>query len=159
MSLDKNLFPHDFRRWHDIRLDQYATKCAEENAKKKAELMQQFATVSQKYASLGYTRKGDYIVVIAMSPQDLIREGETLHHCVGRMNYDQKFAKEQSLIFFLRDKSAPDTPLVTMEYSPSQKRLLQCYGEHDSRPNKQIMQFVNEKWLPYANRKLNRLTA
>ena len=159
MSLDKNLFPHDFRRWHDIRLDQYATKCAEENAKKKAELMQQFVTVSQKYASLGYTRKGEYIVVIAMSPQDLVREGETLHHCVGRMNYDQKFAKEQSLIFFLRDKSTPETPLVTMEYSPSQKRLLQCYGDHDSRPNEQIMQFVNEKWLPYANRKLNRLAA
>ena len=159
MSLDKNLFPHDFRRWHDIRLDQYATKCAEENAKKKAELMQQFATVAQKYASLGYTRKGDYIVIIAMSPQDLIREGEVLHHCVGRMNYDQKFAREQSLIFFLRDKSAPETPLVTMEYSPSQKRLLQCYGDHDSRPNEQIMQFVNDKWLPYANRKLNHLAA
>ena len=62
--------------------------------------MQQFAAVAQKYASLGYTRKGDYIVAIAMSPQDLIREGETLHHCVGKMNYDQKFAKEQSLIFF-----------------------------------------------------------
>ena len=67
-----------------------------------------------------------------LANKDKSHEGEMLHHCVGRMNYDQKFAKEQSLIFFLRDKSAPETPLVTMEYSPSQKRLLQCYGDHDA---------------------------
>lgn len=25
MSEEKNRFPHDFKRWHDIRIDQYAT--------------------------------------------------------------------------------------------------------------------------------------
>ena len=28
MTEDKNVFPHEFRRWHDIRIDEYATKKA-----------------------------------------------------------------------------------------------------------------------------------
>ena len=34
MTLAKNLFPHDFRKWHDIRTDQYALKKALEREEK-----------------------------------------------------------------------------------------------------------------------------
>ena len=75
------------------------------------------------------------------------------------MNYDQKFAREETLIFFIRIKEKPDVPFVTIEYSPSQKRVLQCYGDHDSKPDDCVMEFVNKKWLPYANRKLKQLAS
>ena len=75
------------------------------------------------------------------------------------MNYDQKFVREESLIFFIRTKEAPNTPLVTVEYSPSRKKILQCYGKHDSTPNDTILEFVNKKWLPFANRQLKKLAA
>lgn len=65
---------------------------------------------------------GNYIVFIAKSPSDLIREGELLNHCVGRMNYDQRFIREESLIFFVRRVTEPDTPFVTVEYSLSMKK-------------------------------------
>ena len=97
--------------------------------------------------------------MIARSPQDLIREGDILHHCVGRMNYDQKFAREESLIFFVRNASDPETPFVTVEYSLLQHKVLQCYGEHDHRPDDNVLEFVNKKWLPYANRKLKKIAA
>lgn len=97
--------------------------------------------------------------MIARSPQDLIREGDTLHHCVGRMNYDQKFVREESLIFFVRNATEPDTPFVTVKYSLKNKKILQCYGEHDSKPDDSVMEFVNKKWLPYANRKLKQIAA
>lgn len=83
-----------------------------------------------------------------------MREGQILEHCVGRMNYDQKFVREESLIFFIRTKEAPNTPLVTVEYSPSRKKILQCYGKKDSTPNDNILEFVNKKWLPFANRQI-----
>ncbi len=156
MSLPKNRFPHDFQRWHDTRIDQYHTAKALKDAEERKELYAKFATVAEKYLSL-QRNKEPFIVVIARSPQDLIREGDTLHHCVGRMNYDQKFAREESLIFFVRNAEAPDIPFVTLEYSLKNRKILQCYGERDHRPTDDVLAFVNKKWLPYANRKLKQI--
>ena len=97
------------------------------------------------------------MAIIAQKPSDLIREGELLHHCVGRMGYDQKFVREESLIFFIRTKEQPAVPFVTMEYSPKQKRILQCYGYKDSAPDESVMDFVKNKWLPFANKKIRQL--
>ncbi len=47
------------------------------------------------------------------------------------MNYDQLFVREGSLIFFIRNKQEPTIPFVTVEHSTSQKKVLQCCGEHD----------------------------
>ena len=142
MSEEKNRFPHDFKRWHDIRIDQYAAKKAMEDAEKRKELYAQFAAVAEKYLSLQHAKRSAFICVIAKSPADLIREGEVLHHCVGRMNYDQRMVREESLIFFVRAKESPDIPLVTLEYSPRSHKVLQCYGEHDHRPSDDILHYV-----------------
>lgn len=158
MNDDKNRYPHDFKKWHDIRIDQYHTKKAEEDERKRKELYQKFANVANKYLSLErLIVKDDYVCLIAKSPQQLVYEGEQLHHCVGKMNYDQKFAREESLIFFIRYRLNPNTPLVTLEYSIKNHKILQCYGEHDTRPSEDILTYVNKKWLPYANRKLRQI--
>ena len=143
ISEEKNRFPHDFKRWHDIRIDQYAAKKAMEDAEKRKELYAQFAAVAEKYLSLQHAKRSAFICVIARSPADLIREGEALHHCVGRMNYDQRMVREESLIFFVRAKDSPDIPLVTLEYSPRSHKVLQCYGEHDHKPSDDILHYVN----------------
>ena len=95
--------------------------------------------------------------VIAKSPQDLVREGDILHHCVGRMNYDQRFIREESLIFFIRNANEPDIPFVTVEYSIKNKKVLQCYGEYDHKPNDSVLEYVNKKWLPFANKQLKKI--
>ena len=117
MSLPKNRFPHDFKRWHDIRIDQYATARAEADRKAKQELYEQFARIAETVERCVHDKRSTFICIIAKSPADLIHEGDVLHHCVGRMNYDQRFIREESLIFFIRTKEQPDTPLVTLEYS------------------------------------------
>ena len=159
MTEDKNRFPHDFKRWHDIRIDQYATKKAIEDEEKHKELYIQFAAVAEKYLSLQHAKRSAFVCIIAKSPADLIREGEALHHCVGRMNYEQRMVREESLIFFIRNKQEPNTPFVTVEYSISQKKVLQCYGEHDHKPNEDVLHYVNKVWLPYANRTLKQIAA
>lgn len=83
MTEEKNRFPHDFKRWHDIRIDQYATKKAEEDKEKRKELYEKFAAVAEKYLTLQGINNKEYAVFIARSPADLIREGEILNHCVG----------------------------------------------------------------------------
>ena len=159
MSEEKNRFPHDFKRWHDIRIDQYATKKAAEDEEKRKELYAQFAAVAEKYISLQHAKRSAFVCTIARSPADLIHEGEVLHHCVGRMNYDQRFVREESLIFFIRTKEKPDTPLVTLEYSPHSHKVLQCYGEYDHKPSEDVLHYVNKIWLPYANRTIKKLAA
>ncbi len=158
MNEEKNRYPHNFKKWHDIRIDQYNTAKAIKDKEERKALYNKFEKVAKKYASLERLLvKDDYICIIALSPQQLIYEGEQLHHCVGRMNYDQKFIKEESLIFFVRNRLEPNTPLVTIEYSLKNKKVLQCYGDNDTKPSEDILLFVNKVWLPYANRKLRKI--
>lgn len=159
MTLPKNRLPHDFKRWHDIRTDQYATQRAIEDEKRRKELYEKFKAVAEKYIDLQRKGKDAYVVIIAQSPAELVAEGEALNHCVGKMNYDQRFVREESLIFFVREKDNLQTPLVTVEYSLQQHKVLQWYGYHDSKPKEDILNFVNKKWLPYANRKLKKIAA
>ena len=159
MSEDKNIFPRDFKRWHDIRTDEYATKKALEDEQKRKELYEQFGLVANKYLPLQKQNGREYVAIIAKSPSDLIREGNTLHHCVGRMGYDQKFVREETLIFFIRTKSAASTPFVTVEYSLSLHKILQCYADHNTKPDDNALRFINKIWLPYANKQLRQLTA
>lgn len=157
MSEEKNRFPHDFQKWHDIRIDEYATAKAIKDEEERKELYAKFALIAEKYSALQYDKKGEYVVFLSKSPAELIQEGEMLHHCVGRMGYDQKFIREETLIFFIRPKELPETPFVTVEYSLKDKRILQCYADGNKKPAESVIQYVNKKWLPYANRKLKQI--
>ena len=158
MSLDKNRYPHDFNRWHDIRTNQYHSEKAKRDEENKKYFYENFRAVAEKYSALQYKKIG-FICIIAKSPNELKNEGNILHHCVGRMGYDQKVVDEKSLIFFIRTKEQPDKPLVTVEYSIEDKEVLQCYGENNSTPSEEILTFVNQKWLPYAKRQMKQIAA
>ena len=159
MNENKNRYPHNFQYWHDVRIDEMHSKQAEIDKEKRKKLYENFTNVANKYEALQRNLKDNFVVIIAKSPQDLVVEGDTLHHCVGRMNYDQKFIKEESLIFFVRYKEYIETPFVTLEYSLSNHKILQCYADHDTKPEDKVLEFVNKVWLPYANRKLRKTHA
>lgn len=159
MRMDKNRYPHDFMRWHDIRTDEYESAMDEQDEEKRKEFYKQFAVVAEKYQSLQYDRTDRYICIIAHSPKELKREGKFLQHCVGRMGYDKKMVREETLIFFVRQRAEPERPFVTIEYSLSQKCVLQCYGYKDQRPDEHVLEYVNRVWQPYATRKIEQITA
>ena len=73
------------------------------------------------------------------------------------MGYDKKFVDEQSLIFFIRDKENPKIPLVTVEYSLSKHKVLQCYAKSNSKPDDNVYKYIHKNWLPYANKQLKKL--
>ena len=80
-----------------------------------------------------------------------------LHHCVGKMGYDQRFAREDSLIFFVRRKEEPTVPFVTVEYSPSKHKILQTHGMHNSTPDEETMKYIQKTWLPFANKAVRQM--
>ena len=157
MSLPKNRFPHNFKRWHDVRIDEYNSAKAQADEIERAELYAKFGVVANKYMSLQKQFKCGYVIIIATSPKELLHEGSILGHCVGKMGYDQKMVRQESLIFFLRDCGNIDAPLITIEYSLKSKKILQAYGANHEKPNDNISSFINNVWLPYANRKLNKI--
>ena len=158
MSIEKNRYPHDFKRWHDIRTDEYRSEQAKRDEENRKQFYDNFRAVAEKYGALEFDKIG-FVCIIAKSPTDLKNEGRLLHHCVGGMGYDQKFVDEKSLIFFIRTKESPETPLVTVEYSIKEKKVLQCYGDHDTKPSEEILSFVHHKWLPYAKRQMKKIAA
>lgn len=158
MSLNKNKQPKDFIRWHNIRIDQYNTKKAKEDKKKRTQMYKDFKKIAEKYMKLNYSQDNNLVCIIAKSPAELIEEGNILHHCVGKMNYDQKFIHETSLIFFVRKKEEINKPYVTMEFSLKNRTVMQCYAENDSKPEENVLNFVNNKWLKYTKEQLKQIS-
>lgn len=159
MSIEKNRLPHDFKHWHDVRIDEYHTAKALKDEEERKEFYEKFSKVAEKYSELQYNGNYAYIVIIAKSPAELIREGDKLNHCVGKMGYDQKFVREDSLIFFVRTKENPNEPFVTVEYSPKSKKVLQCYAKGNSKPDTEVTTYINNLWTPYANKALKKMVA
>ena len=75
------------------------------------------------------------------------------------MNYDRRFIREESLIFFVRSRQDPETPFITLEYSLKNRKVLQCYGEYDHIPSEDVLHYVNKVWLPHANKHLKQIRA
>ena len=60
---------------------------------------------------------------------------------------------------FIHSASAPQTPFVTVEYSPEKHKILQCHGDHNSEPEQEVKEYIYKKWLPYANRQIKKIAA
>lgn len=168
MTEEKNLLPHDFKRWHDERIEQYKTlwhaeqeRWRKENAirveNERTQRIAQFAAVSKTYSPLTTCTQNGLIIVIAKTPADLVQEGQALSHCVGGIDYTKRMADGKSLIFFVRNETTPDVPFVTLEYSVSEKKVLQCYAYKNTTPDKTVLDFVYDKWLPFANNKIAKI--
>lgn len=166
MSKDKNRYPHNFMHAHDVAIDDARIarelKSAQERREREEEqkhLAENFIAVASKYMPLQSLENGAYVVYIAQSPSELIREGEALHHCVGKQGYDRKFAKEQSLIFFVRSATDTETPLVTIEFDIKHHKILQFYADHNTKPDQAVTDYVNNVWLPHVNKELKKIAA
>lgn len=101
--------------------------------------------LNEQIAKLLKTRKrynfsdGGLIARVAASAEELIAEGDALHHCVG--TYADKHAKGQCTIILIRKQSKPDKPYYTMELSPRGK-IVQVRGDHNCGMTKDVAAFV-----------------
>lgn len=93
------------------------------------------AAVAPLYEQIGFTeyQGKEYSVVFPKLRSDLITEGTSLSHCVGRMeNYYKNHMAGTKMIFFLRKNENPSKPFFTMEVDMSTFQILQLYGFGDS---------------------------
>jgi hypothetical protein len=87
--------------------------------------------------SLEKTWRG-MMTVIPKDATELVREGETLHHCVA--NYASRVAAGECIIVFVRQVEEPDMPFVTVEVKGD--RVVQARGKNNAIPPPEV-----EKWI------------
>ena len=131
VSMPKNLF-----QAHDI-----ASRSADAVREQKeiASMAALTKRLEKKYAYEDDT----YIIRVPQSVQEIVREGQKLSHCVAR--YATSHAEGKTTILFLRRKSAPSVPWVTIEIKGF--KIIQKEGKHNTyRIPDDALQFI-DKWL------------
>lgn len=130
-------YPREFRKMHDRVADEVV------NRESKCQI-EAFNRLYSEYTEIYGYEDNEYIVRLPERPGDLIREGREMHHCVG--TYIDRYADEESIILFIREKSAPDVPFITAEVSP-QNRPVQIQDKYDRCPPEAVMRF----WKKYQD--------
>ncbi len=109
--------------WHEEERIRYDTQW-------KMEIKQQEKEIQSQKILLKDMEYEDeqYALSLPSTRQDIISEGTSLHHCVG--SYASQVANGITTILFLRKKSCPKAPYLTVEIK--NRRITQCFGCHDS---------------------------
>lgn len=139
------LFPRNLKEAHDR-----VYKLVQEN---KNELFNKaIAEMSIQLGELFNWKYKNYIVIAPQTADEIMKEGQTLHHCVG--NYIERVAKGKTIVLFLRNKEKPEEPYYTIEVDPVSKLIEQCRGSHNSSMSndieKVIQRYKKDKLAPLS---------
>lgn len=136
------LFPADFKEAHDRLAGEKRAK-ADRIAKERKALQKKLMAklkADKDGVEAFHMHYGGLFIRIAESPEELIEEGKTLHHCVG--TYVDRVARGETTILFVRKEEAPEVPFYTMEFKEG--HVTQLYGKYDCRADEQVEAFKKE---------------
>lgn len=126
------LKPHDLQRAHQNIIAQLKIKADEE-------LDKQIAQLKEERKRYNFAASG-FIAKVAENSSELIKEGKTLHHCVG--GYADRHAKGKCTIILIRRLEEPEVPFYTMELVGPEKRIIQVRGNHNCGMTQEVEAFV-----------------
>lgn len=84
-------------------------------------------------------KSGGLVVLPPHSAQEIVVEGQKLHHCVGR--YAEQMAEGDCAILFLRQEQEVETPYYTVEVQGD--NIIQVRGAHNCAPTPEVKEFLN----------------
>lgn len=118
LNQDAVRWPKDLRTAHDrmsetIQYERVSGKC-----------QQAFAAMTARCAGLTWEHDG-ICIRPAETPLELIREGSTLHHCVGR--YSDAHARGRIILFVMHTRR-PERSWYTLNIDVTSKREIQLHG-------------------------------
>lgn len=126
------LYPEDLQKSHD--------KVARHiKAKSNKKIRQDFeAAYARVGDSLDFEYKGMKIIR-PNTPDEIIHEGNALHHCVG--SYVGRIAERECLILFLRRREDEAKPYYTIELR--HRRIVQVRGQGNRDPAPEVQEFID----------------
>lgn len=145
--------PKDLRARHDQLVEMQREKDDKKRLKKYKGLDEKIKKRMPEVKRYFWETK-DYMIIPAGCCEELMNEGRTLHHCVGRDdNYMKKMAEGKSWICFLRKKSNLDKPYYTIEINMKDDTIIQWYSKFDRKPDEKEISKVLTKYKNSIKRK------
>lgn len=133
MTSDVVLYPKNFKKAHDKAAANVRSRELAEECKIIAGLLPDMHNK--------YDFSNDNLLIKAPdSGQDIIYEGQALHHCVD--SYVPQVAKGSTVILFIRRKESPDKPYVTVEVRKN--KIVQVRGFGNKNPESDVTDFVEQ---------------
>lgn len=111
-----------------------------------SKIAERYTTLCKKYQA----RTGGYIIRPARDAGEIIMEGRTLHHCVGRDLYLKSHNDGKTTILFLRKEECQDEPYITIEIKGTE--IKQWYGVHDTKPDKEVVDRLLKDYVKQLKR-------
>jgi predicted RNA-binding Zn-ribbon protein involved in translation (DUF1610 family) len=125
------LYPKHLQSAHDSAAERLRIKAD-------AEMRQNFeAAYRQVMARLDFEHNG-LKIVYPTAPEEIVAEGQALHHCVG--SYVSRVANKECLILFLRHCDDTATPFYTIEVRDH--KAVQVRGMRNTDPTPEVKQFM-----------------
>lgn len=129
------LFPKDLKRQHDYLVEIGDRRKDEKRLEAYAGLDRRIRERLPEAARYCWENE-KYMIIPAAKCEELMVEGRTLHHCVGRDDhYMKKMAEGSSWILFLRKKDDLNRPYYTIEIDMQNDEIIQWYSEFDRKPD------------------------
>lgn len=138
-------YPRFLKTAHDVASRNAKTANTEADRESIISTYQEYQDLEGKF--------GDWCAVVLASPQEIIGEGNSMHHCVG--SYVNYVSKGTSLILSLRKASEPEIACVTVELAKDKDDkftlINQAFGRFDAQltgeQNKALATFAKLKHL------------
>lgn len=126
------LFPKNLKEAHNRVNELTKIKVSKENNRK---IVQMFKEMQRQY----FFKSDDFVVLAPRSSKDIIREGDKLHHCVGR--YVPDVANKRCAILFIRKTSEPQKPFCTVEVRGG--KVAQARIQNNEDPPPEAQEFIS----------------
>jgi len=126
------LFPRDLQKSHDKTARRMKHR---QDAKVKRDFISVYRQIS---GQLDFEKDG-FKIVYPATPDDVVKEGHALHHCVG--SYVERIANGECIILFLR-KCSEDKPFFTIEVRNWKAVQVRGTGNCDMTP--EVKDFITD---------------
>ncbi len=119
------LFPKDLQKSHDKTARRYKQR-------KDALVKRDFIAIYQQLSGQLDFEKDGMKIVYPATPDDVVKEGHALHHCVG--SYTERVAGKECIILFLRKCSEEEKSFYTVEVRNRKAVQVRGIGNCDMTP-------------------------
>ena len=134
-----NLYPKDFWKAHDERSKEYMEYRSEVAKKAMAEFNKLLEKNGAKSDGKFNLDAGGLFIRLPENIDEMKKEGEALHHCVG--TYREKVMKGETTILFIRKVKEPKKSFYTLEWKDGV--VIQCRGMKNCDMTPEVKKFVN----------------
>lgn len=135
-----------FKKWPDSLYKEHALAMRQFNLYKHEHQKELFTNVVNSYRMYNF-EKDDLLIRVAEKPEEVMKEGNALHHCVS--SYIGRMLEGKTIIFFIREKSKPNESYYTLELRNN--IITQVRGKFNAKPkDKKIVDFISE-WASKFN--------